>query len=179
MSWNPIALRLFAPMKGDAFMADARIFEDLKQDHDHHREQLEELGKTRSDSDERQALFEGLRQELQAHAAAEEEALYATMLRCPDLRDDARHSVSEHKEIDDMLGELVEIDMNSDAWMSKFKEMRHRYLHHIEEEEEEMFPKASEELSSSAEERIADKFEERKPLELERAANEEPGDERD
>jgi hypothetical protein len=160
-------------------MAEARIFEDLKHDHDHHREQLEKLGETHGDSEERHTLFESLRQELQAHAAAEEEALYATMLGCPELRDDARHSVSEHKEIDDMLGELVEIDMSSSAWLSKFKEMRHRYLHHIDEEEEEMFPKAAEELSHAAEKRAADKFEERKPRELERAATEQPGDERD
>jgi hypothetical protein len=160
-------------------MAEARIFEDLKQDHDHHREQLAQLAETKRDSEERQSLFESLRLELQAHAAAEEEALYATMLGCPELRDDARHSVSEHKEIDDMLGELIEIDIASKDWLTKFKEMRHRYLHHIEEEEEEMFPKASEELSHAAEERIADKFKERKPAELERAANEQPGDDRD
>src|SRR3546814_6857088 len=81
------------------------------------------------------------------------------MLGCPDLRDEARHSVSEHKEIDDKLGELVQTDMDSSSWMEAFGELQHRYLHHIEEEEEEMFPKASEGLTSEAEERIAKIFE--------------------
>lgn len=160
-------------------MADARIFKDLKADHDRHREMLEKLGETSGDSEERRTQFEALRKELQAHAAAEEESLYATMLAEPDLRDEARHSVSEHKEIDDFLGELMEIDMSSSAWLTKFKDMRHRYLHHIDEEEEEMFPTAAKALSADDEKRIAKIFEQRKPAELEIAAEEAPGDARD
>lgn len=160
-------------------MADARIFEDLKADHDKHRTMLAQLGETKGDSEERRALFEELRKELQAHAAAEEESLYATMLGEPDLRDEARHSVSEHKEIDDFLGELVETDMGSSAWLTKFKEMRHRYLHHIDEEEEEMFPTAAKTLSSAQEKKLADIFETRKPKELAMAEKELPGDARE
>src|SRR3546814_4324265 len=107
-----------------------------------------QLAHIQGNGEERRSLFETLRKELQAHAAAEEESLYATMLDCPDLRDEARHSVSEHKEIDDKLGELVQTDMDSSSWMEAFGELQHRYLHHIEEEEEEMFPKASEGLTS-------------------------------
>lgn len=160
-------------------MADARIFEDLKADHERHRDLLEKVADTQGDSPERRSLFEKLRKELQAHAAAEEESLYATMLGKPDLRDEARHSVSEHKEIDDMLGELVDTDMSSSSWLKTFKDLRHRYLHHIDEEEEEMFPTASEELSAATEKKMAEVFERRKPRELERAAQEMPGDERE
>jgi len=159
-------------------MADARIFQELKRDHDKHRDLLEKLSDADS-RDERRDLFETLRKELQAHAAAEEESLYATMLGNPDLRDEARHSVSEHKEIDDKLGELQEADEASSEWEETFGELRHRYLHHIEEEEEEMFPKADEELSPQTEERLAEVFEKRKPKELKRAENEKPGDERE
>lgn len=160
-------------------MAEARIFEDLKKDHDRQRKLLEQLGETSGASDERKTLFETLRQELQAHAAAEEESLYATMLGMPDLREDARHSVSEHKEVDDMLGELVAMELGSKAWLMKFREMRHRYLHHIDEEEEEMFPAAARQLTPEAEERIAGVFERRKPRELQRAVGEKPGDQRE
>jgi hemerythrin superfamily protein len=160
-------------------MADAKIFEDLKADHDKHRTLLEQLGETKGDSDERRELFEALRKELQAHAAAEEESLYATMLGNPELRDEARHSVSEHKEIDDYLGELVETEMSSSAWLSKFKEMRHRYLHHIDEEEEEMFPSADAALSAQTEAKLANVFEDRKPKELAAAEKELPGDARE
>ncbi len=160
-------------------MSDARIFQDLKHDHDRHRALLEEIGKTARDSDNRKSRFEALRKELQAHAAAEEEALYATMLAKPDLRDDARHSVSEHKEIDDLLGELVELHEASPDWSARFEELRHRYIHHIDEEEQDMFPAASQELTTEEEARIAAVFEARKPRELERAETELPGDARE
>jgi len=159
-------------------MADARIFNDLKQDHERQRKMLASIAEPRVTGQERRAHFERLRKELQAHAAAEEESLYATMLGCPDLREDARHSVSEHKEVDDMLGELVETDINSDIWQQTFAKMCHRYLHHIDEEEKEMFPKAATGLTKEAEEGITKVFEQRKPRELERAASELPGDSR-
>ena len=86
-------------------MADARIFADLRADHDRHRAMLEKLGHDGGDVDARRALFEAFRVEVSAHAAAEEESLYAAMLAKPELRDEARHSVAEHKEIDDFLGD--------------------------------------------------------------------------
>lgn len=160
-------------------MANERIFEDLKRDHDRQRDLIARICETQGDSDDRRTLFEQLRIELQAHAAAEEESLYATMLANPDLRDDARHSVSEHKEVDDLLGELVEMDMASSGWLTKFKTMRDRYLHHIEEEEEEMFPAASKDLDDATKAKLAAVFEKRKPRELERAEDEMPGDARE
>ena len=116
---------------------------------------------------------------VQAHAAAEEESLYATMLADPELRDDARHSVSEHKEVDDMLGELVETEMSSSGWLTRFKTMQHRYLHHSDEEEEEMFRAASKDLDAATKARLAAVFEKCKPKERARAEDEMPGDARE
>ncbi len=160
-------------------MADARIFADLKADHDRHREMLAQLAETSGDSAERRSLFEAFRIEVSAHAAAEEEALYAAMLAKPELRDEARHSVAEHKEIDDFLADLVETDMSSPGWLARFKEMRHRYEHHIDEEEEDMFPAAAEDLPKAEQDRIARVFEARKPKEIALAAEAEPGDQRE
>ena len=160
-------------------MADARIFADLKADHDRHRDLLARLAETKGDSEERRDLFEAFRVEVSAHAAAEEESLYASMLARPELRDEARHSVSEHKEIDDYFGELAELDPAATEWTQKFGEMRHRYEHHIDEEEEEMFPAAAKDLSDAEQERIANIFEARKPKELAIAEEADPGDSRD
>ncbi|KQN19351.1 hemerythrin [Sphingomonas sp. Leaf33] len=161
-------------------MAEAQIYLDLKADHDKHRAMLKELGELSGDAGKRKKLFENFRIEIAAHAAAEEESLYATMLGNPELRDDARHSVSEHKEVDDLIGEMVDLDFGGDEWEAKFHQMRHRYLHHIEEEEEEMFPAASKELDTATEEQLADTFEERKPEELKLAKKQPAGsDERE
>ena len=161
-------------------MADARIYQDLKRDHDKQRGMLARLADFSTPAEERQQLFEDFRLELQSHAAAEEESLYATMLGDPELRDDARHSVSEHKEVDDVLGELMNLEFDSDEWKEKFFHMRRRYEHHIDEEEEEMFPAAAEELDDATEEKLADIYEDRKPKELEEARDNPPGsDERE
>ena len=161
-------------------MADARIYEDLKRDHDKQRDMLKQLAELKGDAPKRRKLFETFRLEVQSHAAAEEESLYATMLGDPALRDDARHSVSEHKEVDDLLGEMMDLDFASDEWESKFFHMRHRYEHHIDEEEEDMFPAAADELDEATEARLADTYEARKPEELKLAKDNPPGgDERE
>lgn len=150
-------------------MADETIFARLKEDHDRHRKLLADLEQTQGDSDDRRGLFEAFRVEVTAHAAAEEETLYATMLADPDLRHEGQHSVAEHKEIEDYLEELDEMDFASTGWLARFRTMKDRYIHHIDEEEEEMFVKAARELSDEKEKELARKFEERKPDEIERA----------
>ena len=91
------------------------------------------------------------------------------MLAKPDLREDAQHSVSEHKEIDDFLEELDEMEFSSSGWLTRFRAMRERYEHHIDEEEEEMFPDAAKDLSDEEQVRLGEIFKRRKPAELERA----------
>jgi hemerythrin superfamily protein len=158
-------------------MAETRIFARLKADHDRHRKLLDQLDDTHGDSPERETLFEAFRVEVTAHAASEEMSLYATMLAKPDLRDDAQHSVSEHKEIEDMLTELYEMDFASTGWLTRFRTMKHRYLHHIDEEEEEMFPAAEDGLSEDKKKELLAIFEKEKPKEKAKAAAEEPSSE--
>lgn len=161
-------------------MATADIYDRLKADHDKQRAMLKELGELQGDTKKRQALFEKFRLELESHAAAEEESLYATMLANPDLRDDARHSVSEHKEVDDVIGTMLGLDFASDEWEENFHHMRRRYEHHITEEEDEMFPAAAKALDDATEKRLGEVYAARKPEELKLAkANPPEGDERE
>ena len=150
-------------------MADRSIFDRLKQDHDAHRQLFDKMADAKDEPDRLEKLFEQFRVEVTAHAAAEEETLYATMLARPDLREDAQHSVSEHKEIDDYLEELEELSFNGEEWNRVFAQLKKRYLHHIEEEEEEMFPDAAKELTAEEEQKLAARFTQRKPAELQRA----------
>jgi hemerythrin superfamily protein len=158
-------------------MTETRIFARLKADHDRHRDLLERIDATHGDSAERRDLFEAFRIDVTAHAASEEMSLYATMLANPDLRDEAQHSVAEHKEIEDYLTELFEMDFASSGWLTRFRTMKHRYLHHIDEEEEEMFPAAEKELSDERKKELIRIFEKEKPREKAKAAAEEPSSE--
>jgi hemerythrin superfamily protein len=149
-------------------MAEAEIFQKLKQDHDLHRRLLSELDGA-SDSKTQTDLLENFRVEVTAHAAAEEESLYATMLADPELRHEAQHSVAEHKEIEDYLEKLQKMTAGSEEWSACFAHMKHRYTHHIDEEEEEMFPAAADELDCETQAELAETFAERKPEELAKA----------
>jgi hypothetical protein len=153
------------------------IFEILKADHEEHRRMLEQLAS--AEPSQRPGLFEALRVEVSAHAAAEEESLYAAMLGDPDLRDEARHSVAEHKEIDDLLGELQEAAPDDPDWCDKFGALRHRYTHHIDEEEEEMFPAAEKHFSAEKAAELGAKFDRRKPKEAELAGASESGSDKE
>ena len=148
-------------------MADQTIFKRLKKDHETHRTMLDKIEK--ASGDERMELFKKFRIEVTAHAAAEEETLYSTMLSDPELRHDGQHSVAEHHELDELMGDIEKLEPDSDEFKEKFFKLRHDYLHHIDEEEEDMFPEAKKELSDSKAKELGDKFEERKPEELERA----------
>ena len=160
-------------------MAEQTIFKRLKQDHDKHREMLTRMT-VAQDPDDRKALFENFKVEVKAHAAAEEETLYSTMLEDPELRHDGQHSVAEHKELDDLIMKMDDLDPSSREWTEKLKKLSHDYLHHIEEEEKDMFPAAAEELSKKEEVALKDKFEERKPEEYQRALEgADEGDDRD
>lgn len=152
------------------------IFDDLKADHARHREMLAAIADAKGDKTSRAKLFEEFRVDVSAHAAAEEQSLYATMLSNPDLQEDARHSVSEHKEIDDMIVALCKLEVDGEAWRRKFTEMRTEYDHHITEEEEEMFPAAAEEMSKAKATELGAVFEERKPAELEKAGAIDPAE---
>ena len=147
----------------------ADIFERLKLDHNKHRKLLDRIAATSGDTPERKALFEEFTFEAKGHAAAEEQALYSTVLRKPPLTSCGRHSVAEHHEIEELLNDVAATDMATGAWLVKFRELAHRYLHHIDEEEEEMFPKFAAELSEEDVVYMRGVFERRKRAEKAKA----------
>ncbi|MGB3472637.1 MAG: hemerythrin domain-containing protein [Erythrobacter sp.] len=142
------------------------IFTRLREDHDKYREMLDRVADTSGDSEERRKAFEQLRVDVSAHANAEEQSLYAEMLARPELQDEGRHSVAEHKEIDDYFAELAEKDFSDTGWLTRFKTLKHRLEHHMEEEEKDIFPPAKEGLSEARSEELLAEFDKRKPVEI-------------
>ena len=143
------------------------IYKTLKSDHDHHRKLLAAIADTKGDSEERREKWDTFFHDVSAHAAAEEETFYSKLMKDEDGQSEARHSVAEHKELDDLMSELNEIEFSSPAWLVKFKDMRHRYEHHIEEEEEDIFPEAKDILGKDEGGKIGDAFDKRKSAEAE------------
>lgn len=141
------------------------IFERLIADHDRQRQLLDKLEQTHGDTPERQELFEKLTLDAKSHAAAEEQALYSTMMRKPATTDETRHSVAEHHELEEALNDLAATEMSSPAWLAKLKQFKHDYLHHIDEEEDDHFPDFARHLTDDDAQHMRAVFERRKRAE--------------
>lgn len=138
------------------------IYEKLKSDHDRHRDLLAKLAETEGDSEDRRQLWKSFYYDVGAHAAAEEETFYSELIADSDGQSEGRHSVAEHHELDEIIQELNDMDMSSPGWLTRFKTLKDRYEHHIEEEEEDIFPVAKEVLGTDKDGEIAAEFAERK-----------------
>lgn len=138
------------------------IYQEIKADHDRHRALLDTIEGTSGDSAERQHAWDEFFHDVKAHAAAEEETFYSKLISKTWGQDAARHSVSEHKELDDLMEELHEMEMSHGSWLQKFKTLKHEYLHHIEEEEDELFTRAKKVIPDSEIKGYGERFRNRK-----------------
>lgn len=136
------------------------IFEALREDHGKQRTLLDILIKTEGDSEGRDELFARLKRELETHAAAEERYLYSPMMEHDISMDKARHSVAEHKEIDDLIEKLEETDYSSPGWLVHAKKLHELVNHHLDEEEHEVFQIAGKALDEDQKTSLADEYRE-------------------
>jgi hypothetical protein len=121
------------------YRGDPAIFGRLVEDHDQHRALFAMIGDTGPKSPDRKRLFRELTHEIKGHAAAEEQALWSTVLRHPESTEAGRHAVAEHKKLDDLFGDLAARNMASSGWLRRLDKAKEVYLHHIREEEQEQF----------------------------------------
>lgn len=142
------------------------IFEAIERDHDNHRRILRKLDETQGDSAERRALFNTLKREVEAHAAAEEQTFYASLIAEPEGQEKARHSISEHKEASDLIDELDAMDFSSPGWLSRFRSLKEALEHHMDEEEDEVFARARKLLASEEIDKLGREFADRKSSEM-------------
>lgn len=142
------------------------IYSRLKKDHDEHRDMAKQIMDTSGNSEKRRQLWDKFKPEVVAHANAEEQTFYATLIEEPDTQEQARHSISEHKEADDLIEELGDMDMSSSGWIQKFEKLKEELEHHMDEEENEVFNEAKQVIDSAIADKLCNEFEERKRAEL-------------
>ncbi|TYB89216.1 hemerythrin domain-containing protein [Oceaniovalibus sp. ACAM 378] len=142
------------------------IYEAIIADHENHRALLDRISATTGASVDRKAAWASFYHDVKSHAAAEEETFYSKLIAKTWGQDAARHSVHEHKKLDDLLEELNEADMSSPGWLTRFKTLRHDYLHHMDEEEGEVFALAREVISTKEIDGFGKRFQARKTEEM-------------
>ncbi|MCP8899532.1 hemerythrin domain-containing protein [Gilvimarinus xylanilyticus] len=123
------------------------IFDALREDHDVQRKLLDDLISTEGKSREREQFLGLIKEAMESHAAAEERYFYKPLIDFDTTIDHSRHSVAEHHELEELLEALTDTDMDSSAWMVKAKNLKERLLHHLDEEETEVFPLAGKALT--------------------------------
>jgi hemerythrin superfamily protein len=134
------------------------IFEALRADHERQRKLIDRLLETEGASDERRELFGRLKVELDAHAGAEERYFYVPLMEHDLTQGKARHSVAEHKEIEDFVEQLEGYDMSASQWKLTAEALAHRLIHHLDEEEHEVFQVAGKVLTEHQKSDLAKEY---------------------
>ena len=118
----------------------------LKQDH----KEIKKLFKAFQDAegDKRKGeLVNKIIEELTVHTYIENECMYPeTRQLLPDLEDDVLESYEEHHVADVLCFELFTMDAEDERYNAKTTVLIENVLHHVEEEEQEWFPKVREAL---------------------------------
>ena len=67
----------------------------------------------------------------------------------------SRHSVAEHHELDEIIEKLEQTDYSSSAWLVEAKNLHHRLIHHLDEEEQQVFQLARKVLTEKQKTELA------------------------
>ncbi|MFG1891440.1 hemerythrin domain-containing protein [Micromonospora sp. NPDC049051] len=95
----------------------------------------------------RQKLVNEILEALTVHTYLENEVMYPEVRKLlPDLEDDILESYEEHHVADVLCAELYAMDAGDEHFNAKTTVLIENVLHHVEEEEQEWFPKVREAL---------------------------------
>lgn len=129
------------------------IFAALIAKHEVQRDLCDKLEAT-DNKDERLSIYNELKLELQAHAAAEERHLYVPVMQHDDGLELSRHAITEHHEMDEMMETLDDGRVSIDNWNDICADLIHKVRHHLKEEENEFFKEASQILDDDLQQRL-------------------------
>lgn len=116
----------------------------LKADHDEVHGWFEDYEKLGDNANGAKAkLVAQICKALTVHTQIEEEIFYPAVFKASDdLEDMVEEAVVEHASAKDLIAQLQDMDPEDDLYDAKVKVLGELIDHHVEEEEEEMFPKA-------------------------------------
>ena len=134
------------------------IFEALRQEHEIQRDLIDKLIKTEGKTEERKKIFADLKHELKIHEDAEERHFYVPLMKKDLTQEKARHSVAEHHEMDELVEQLEDTEMDASNWLKIAKELEHQLIHHLDEEEQEVFQMAGKALTEKQKTDLASSY---------------------
>jgi hemerythrin superfamily protein len=137
----------------------------LKEDHKNVKRLFKEFQAAEDGPAERKGqLVEQILQELTVHTYLENEVMYPEVRRLlPDLEDDVLESYEEHHVADVLCFELAAMDPDDEHFTAKVTVLIENVTHHIQEEEQEWFPKVREGLGRNQLQELGAKMLELRP----------------
>jgi hemerythrin-like domain-containing protein len=90
----------------------------------------------------RTELYDRIKQMLTVHEVIEEEIFYPALREHPRAKDLVLEAYEEHDVVDTVMTQLGSLPVDDETWGAKATVMIENLRHHIEEEENEMFPTA-------------------------------------
>ena len=100
---------------------------------------------------EKRQIVDRIIEELSVHAAIEEQVFYPVARETvPGTEDVALESLEEHHIVKWLLSELVDLDPEHERFDAKVTVLMENVRHHVEEEQDEFFPKVRAQLSRTA-----------------------------
>ena len=115
-----------------------------------------------SDGSDKQRIFGQIYNELTLHSQAEETFFYPELELSSETSGDVQHSYKEHQQVKDLLEDLSSSDPNAAVWMTRLNELKESVQQHVEEEENELFPKSERVLGQQKLDDIGRKIEQLK-----------------
>ncbi len=134
------------------------IFEALRESHEQQRVLTEQLIQTHGATEERQQLFEKLKNELFAHAVAEDRYFYIPLMMTDSGLNITRHALSEHHKMDELLEQLSNTELNHPGWLALAKKLSEVVHHHLKEEEHGFFQQAGKILDEKQKVNLAKEY---------------------
>jgi hypothetical protein len=111
----------------------------------------------------KERLFVQIADKLAVHAAIEEHHFYPAA-KAKQTEDILLESAEEHLSIKRLLADLLDLDAGDETFDAKIKVLKEQVEHHVEEERQDLFPKArkllsKDELDAIAQEMTAEQVE--------------------
>lgn len=132
-------------------------FNLLKADHRKVEELFSELESARGQAKMR--VFEQIKSELELHTHIEETIFYPALEKPKQTHDLTLEAYEEHDVVKKLLQELSRAKTANEEWEAKAKVLQENVEHHVEEEENELFPKAQQALGETDIEALGEQME--------------------